>query len=273
MKRNLLFAALAFTAITFVACDDNGGDNNPGTKGPQLPNGGFEDWFVTTSNPVGVQYPYGQASNQFWDTANEGLSVITAQNITSYDESDKRPGTKGTRSAKLTSTFFFGKFAAGNIYSGSFGEIVTQPATGAKVNFGRPFTARPTALKGWYKAAPGTITHSTIPNMTIGSSPDEYQIYIMLTDWDAPHVVNTAVPSTFLDFDADYVIGFGEIGDVVEYTTDPVNTWTQFTIPVVYKSNATPTHIVVVACASKYGDYFTGSTNSVLQVDDFELVY
>ena len=34
-----------------------------------------------------------------------------------------------------------------------------------------------------------------------------------------------------------------------------------------------PTHIVVVCSASRWGDYFIGSTSSVLVVDDLELIY
>ncbi len=34
-----------------------------------------------------------------------------------------------------------------------------------------------------------------------------------------------------------------------------------------------PTCIVIVATSSKYGDYFTGSTESVLLLDEFELVF
>ena len=32
-------------------------------------------------------------------------------------------------------------------------------------------------------------------------------------------------------------------------------------------------YIVIAAAASKYGDYFTGSTSSVMYVEEFSLVY
>lgn len=47
-------------------------------------------------------------------------------------------------------------------------------------------------------------------------------------------------------------------------------------IPFEYKDIAKtkrPTHIVIVASASKFGDYFCGSSKSVMYLDDFELVY
>lgn len=34
-----------------------------------------------------------------------------------------------------------------------------------------------------------------------------------------------------------------------------------------------PNYIVIVASASKYGDYFTGSTGSTMWLDDLELIY
>ena len=46
----------------------------------------------------------------------------------------------------------------------------------------------------------------------------------------------------------------------------------KFTIDIEYRDlKRKPTYIVIVATSSKYGDYFAGSTNSVLLVDEFEL--
>ena len=47
-----------------------------------------------------------------------------------------------------------------------------------------------------------------------------------------------------------------------------------FTIDIEYRSlTRIPTYIVLVASASYYGDYFTGSSSSVMWLDDLELVY
>lgn len=258
----------------------------------RLINGGFEDWNYNLygSNDVANQRIWYPSKNlykrvdlytetEFWDTANEGLSIlgmagpIGPKSITLFDETDKRPGTTGTRSVKMKTAVFMQRFATGNIYTGDFDKLSTNP-TGANVKFGRLFSGRPKALKGWYKASPGTITHATEGAPKQVGDPDEYQIFILLTNWDTPRDVNTSLPETLIDFNADYVIGFGQISDNAAIdTTQPVTEWTEFNIPVVYKSQAEPTCIVVVACASRYGDYLTGSTASVLQIDDFELVY
>ena len=52
------------------------------------------------------------------------------------------------------------------------------------------------------------------------------------------------------------------------------NGWEEFAIDLVYRDlNRKPKYIIVVASASKYGDYFTGGSNSTLLIDDFELIY
>ena len=64
-------------------------------------------------------------------------------------------------------------------------------------------------------------------------------------------------------------LAFGEL------KTDQSNSeYKEFRIPIKYKDYAIkPTYIVMVASASKYGDYFTGSTSSVLLLDECELVF
>ncbi len=117
----------------------------------------------------------------------------------------------------------------------------------------------------------------------VNGDTDRYQIYIALVDgadYDPTadgadggnhwHTVDTAdMAGTGIDYTTDSrVIGYGS------YDSDEnVVVWTEKTIEIVYRSDRTPTHIVVVASASMYGDYFTGSTSSVLTVDDFVLVY
>ncbi len=47
-------------------------------------------------------------------------------------------------------------------------------------------------------------------------------------------------------------------------------------IPFTYTTLAekqAPKYIVIVASASKFGDYFSGSASSVMYLDDFELIY
>ena len=65
------------------------------------------------------------------------------------------------------------------------------------------------------------------------------------------------------------VIAYGE----VVFTTS-VDEWREFTVKLDYTAtDVVPTHLMIVCSASRYGDYFTGSSDSVMWVDDFELVY
>ena len=55
---------------------------------------------------------------------------------------------------------------------------------------------------------------------------------------------------------------------------ETVGDWTEFKLKLDYRSlTRKPTYIVVVASASKYGDYFTGGDGSTLWLDDLELIY
>ena len=71
---------------------------------------------------------------------------------------------------------------------------------------------------------------------------------------------------------AEYAMNYVYSGEMVLDKT--VGEWQEFTIRLDYNNlDIRPTHIVVVCTSSRYGDYFTGSRQSVLFVDDLELYY
>ena len=60
----------------------------------------------------------------------------------------------------------------------------------------------------------------------------------------------------------------------IESDADTGGEYVEFECPLVYNDNTRiPKYAVVIACASLYGDYFTGGVGSVLYVDEFEFVY
>ena len=84
-----------------------------------------------------------------------------------------------------------------------------------------------------------------------------------------PVSIDTRDVKTFFNPQGEDVIGYG-----ARFFSESVADWTQITIPIDYRStNEVPTHIIVVCSASRWGDYFTGSSESTLWVDDFELIY
>ena len=72
-----------------------------------------------------------------------------------------------------------------------------------------------------------------------------------------------------MDFENDeYIIAHGSLT-----SGNNDSGYVKFTLPLVYRNDRTPEYIVIVAAASRYGDYFTGAVGSVLKVDEFQLVY
>lgn len=241
-----------------------------------LPNGGFEEW----SKPGKIVYPYLEGGTPFWDSGNKGSATVN-ETICEGD-ADVRPGSTGTRSARLTSKFAsvlgIGKFAAGNIFVGTYAETV---GTNGKVNFGRPFAAHPVALRGWLKYTQGKIDRIDKQPAGLTLTTDDYDqgsIYVALGNWTAaeyggtdesPVQVYTRETSTFFDKNAPAVLAFGEL-----ILTEDVDGWTQFTIPIEWRrTDVVPTHLMIVCSASRWGDYFTGSTSNRMSLDDFELIY
>ena len=186
---------------------------------------------------------------------------------------------EGNYSVKLESKYVIIKFAAGNIFSGEFVRVIGT--SGGVVNFGRPFTLRPRKLSLWLKYQNGPIDrfNGAPDNGSVKEGDmDRCQVFVALGDWDyrtyggtpeSPVQVNTTDRSTFFKSDSEAVIGYGAyVGDKA---TDG---WIKVEIPIEYVSvSRKPTHIIVSCAASMYGDYFTGSTSSILWIDGMELVY
>jgi len=251
-----------------------------------LPGGGFEEWHQNKS----PWYPYAEGGTEYWGSGNPGATTIGSSYNVTLPDTDTRPGSTGKYAAKLSSRYVILKFAAGNLFTGRY--LGTRGTNGI-VGFGRPCTSRPVALHGWMKYECGVIdkiNNKLKPQgveLIEGVTPDNGIIYIAVGTWTAaeysvsskepepvgdaevPVAIDTRDQSTFFNPKGKDVIGYGE--RIWNKSTDG---WIEFTIPLDYKAtNLVPTHIIVVCSASRYGDYFTGSTKSTLWVDDFELLY
>ena len=252
---------------------------------PQVPNGSFE---TVSHDESGNYYSfYDPASSdpalqsKWWCSGNQGSTTVgSSYQITYPDASDKMDG---AQSVCLESRYEIVKFAAGNLFCGHFG--ATIGTSGGTVFFGRPFTARPSAMRFWAKYSSGPV------NRRASNAPDEIQkgdydrasLRIAIGTWDykkyggdanSPILVNTTDESTFVDYTTDAsTIAFGEKilqGDAENST----NVWQQITIPLDYKTTtAYPTHIMIAFAARMYGDYFTGCDSSKLWIDKVELLY
>ena len=107
---------------------------------------------------------------------------------------------------------------------------------------------------------------------------DRGSVWVALGDWDyrtyggtpeSPLELNTTDKSTFFNPEADAVIAYGRF--VAEQDYDD---WVKVEIPLEYRSySRKPTHIVISAASSILGDYFTGSADSRMWIDDLRLEY
>ena len=243
-----------------------------------LYNGGFENWTKGQVSNYGSAWYPNASDMYFWDTSNPGSTTMGESYNVTTKSTDVKHG--GSAAAKLASDYIVIKFAAASIYTGSFVELVGG-TKGAKLNWGREFSSRPTNLKGWFQYAPETINRgiSNVPSdvlekagVSIGDdTPDWCSIFIALTT--KSYTVDNTNMSTFPDFNTDPgVVAYGELPIAECISTN--GEWKEFNIELKYHDlNTKPTHIIVVSSSSKFGDYFTGSDGSVLYLDDFELVY
>lgn len=230
-----------------------------------LYNGGFENWYSEGR----VDICGNQADGKYWNSSNAGAATYIGS-VTTQDTEFKR---SGNSSAKLATAWAVVKLAAASLFTGDFiGLIGTK---GAKLDWGVPFAARPTALKGYYCYAPGSLNRGTQPSVAPAKGEnDECQIFCALVT-ELFHVANAEASgyemTTEIDWENDpRVVAYGQMTQ----NTNTNGQWQEFNIPLEYHSLTTkPTHLIIVCSASKYGDYFYGSDSSVLNIDDFELVY
>lgn len=241
----------------------------------QLPNAGFEEWsYYTNSSKKQVLFPGTNYSSTFWDSGNHGTATVGAT-ITQYSTDYVH---EGKYSACLKSQNFLIQFAAGNIFAGQF---IRVSGTNGVTGFGRPFTDTPVKVRLWVKYTPGNKNHRGSKAGKLTGGHDEGQIYIALADdhkendneayW--PIIVNTGT-AQFFDKDGrnkDHIIAYGEkifteatVGDELV----PIEIELEY-----YQKDVIPSNIIFVASSSRYGDYFEGYDDSVMYLDDIELIY
>ena len=248
-----------------VTVDGVAGAEQSFTTAPATPleNGSFDNWSSETANNGTLWQPWSTTS--FWDTGNKGATTIGDSNSIPTDETCNGSG----KAASLETKWVVMKLAAGNIFTGSY---VRTDGTNGILSFGREFKAFPTKLRINYK-----YTSSTINRIENGEDldylkgrPDSCHIYIALTDWDEPYEIRTRKTERQLFNKNDtHVIAYAEY---ISGNSD--SQYQQRDLVLDYRyTNRTPKYILIVATASKYGDYFTGGDSSKLLIDNFELIY
>lgn len=232
---------------------------------PIVPNLSFDHW-VSANKTV---YPNADLdANYFWDSGNGGAK--SASKTPTEETSDAVKGSAVYMHSEMATVLGMGAFAAGNIYTGEFIKaIIDVNNPGAELDFGRPYTGRPTRMTGYYKYSPGTIDQAQAPYASMKGKQDMCSIYIALCDWTGPFHANTQ-KAKFVDLNDPSILAYGELD--LESCSKTVSEYTKFEIDIKYRDTSRkPTYILIVASASKYGDYFTGSTSSKMYLDELEL--
>lgn len=241
-----------------------------------LPNNSFENWHQESD----TWYIFGDDETMFWDSGNEGATTGAAalfgSNMTTRNTEYVH---SGSYSACLKTNVVMGVVAAGNLFIGDF--LGTEQTTKGILGWGRPWNVRPLALRGYVKYSPQAVEDSRLPD-----GQDEGIIYVAVGDWtgadynkDWPIVIRTANPDTDLFnpnegcYTGNGIIAYGEkvfSGEVKGSNNGLI----EFIIPLQYRSTERiPTSIILVASASRYGDYYVGAKNSTMWLDDLELIY
>lgn len=243
-----------------------------------IPNASFEDWssysaktMLGTKNVI-LPGSTGDKTTSFWGSGNEGAATA---NMTLTDKSTDMVHS-GTYSARLESKSALGVIAAGNMF---VGEYVKTDGTNGVLSVGREYDgSHPSSVSVWANYRPANSVKVNSENKEFipegfGNGNDHGQIYVALTT-EAVELRTNPKDRKLFNPNGSEVVAYGEVTWTGNFGPD--GSLEKVVIPLVYNDNAKtkkPTHIVIVATASKYGDYFTGAPGSVLYLDDFELVY
>lgn len=230
----------------------------------QLPNSSFENWWLDGK----IWCPWTEGESPFWGTGNKGATTLGPSNTSPITSLDSPTGYHG---AKLESKFvgisILGKLAAGNLFAGDY---VATEGTNGILSFGRLFSNYPTRLTGRIDYTSVPISHYSTGFKDMVGQPDTCIVWCALGDWDEPYEIRTNPAKRKLFNPEDPgVIAYGQV-----QFGESTNGYVDIAVNLDYKSTSRkPRYILVVASASKYGDYFTGGSGSVLCIDHFNLEY
>lgn len=232
-----------------------------------IPNASMEDWSEYGSSIV---FPGYGSERTFWDSGNEGAKK--ANDILTSSSSDyHHNGNMSARlESKFASVFGIGKFAAGNLFVGSY---VKTDGTDGVLEFGRQYDgSHPSALSVWVNYRPASVSDRKTDNLT-GKDYDIGQIYVALST-EPVEIRTKSSNQKLFNPQESCILAYGEYTFDSSYGDD--GGLKELKIPIQYYERAKsqkPLYLIIVCSASKFGDYFEGGRGSVMYVDDFELVY
>lgn len=232
-----------------------------------IPNASMEEWSNYGNSII---FPGTGSERTFWDSGNEGAAK--AKDVLTTSSSDMfHSGSKSARlESKFASVFGVGKFAAGNLFVGSY--VRTDGMDGV-LSFGREYNgSHPVSLSLWVNYRPAPISDRKTDNLD-GAENDKAQIYVALST-EPVEIRTKSTNRKLFNKDDDCILAYGQMTFDEAYGAD--GELRSINIPLEYYEKAKtqkPLYLIIVCSASKFGDYFEGGRGSVMYVDDFELVY
>ena len=240
----------------------------------EIPNASMENWWLYNKK---IWIPGLDSTNEYWDSGNHGATLIGDENDNLTTQFDGMYHS-GSSCARLLSKFvgvsIVGKLGSGNIFTGKY---AGTSGTNGKIDFGRPYNAsHPSKVRVWvnYRPAKAVSGKGAKTGYIEAGQLDKGQIYIAISD--AIKKVDTSDSSTLVTQEKapDLFLAYGQYTFEEDFGDE--NELKMVEIPFEYFEKAktvAPKYLIIVCCASKYGDYFSGGDGSLMYVDDFELVY
>ena len=228
-----------------------------------IPNGNLDSWWLDGK----VWCPWPQDGERYFDTGNKGATTLGPSNTYPITDTPSGTGQAACLESKFVGVGALGKMAAGNLFAGAY---VRTDGTNGILDFGREFTLHPTALTGYLKYKTAPISHSSSAYEYLKGQPDTCIVWCALIDADRPFEVRTNPKDPHIfDPNASDVVAYGK----VQYGYD-IDNYIPFKVELIYKAtNRRPRYMLIVASASKYGDFFTGGNGAIMCIDDFQLEF
>lgn len=251
-----------------VSVDGVAGAEQSFTTAPATPltNGGLEDWSNTTVGAGKILWnPWGSGADSFWDTGNRGATIVSNSNSVRTEETCN---SSSSWAASLSSVGVpIQNIAAGNLFTGDF----DLEGMNGILTLGREFSAFPTSLRFHCKYTTSRITQSIDRLSDMRGQNDTCHVYIALSTEKV--ILRTSQEDVF-NKRGSSIVAYGEFCSGVDVSGSERNGYTQIDVPLeYYKTNVTPQYLIIVCSSSKYGNLFTGGVESVLYLDEMELIY
>lgn len=223
----------------------------------QLTNSGFENW-ETATNPDNSSKKGDEPVqwNSFMTMKTGGFLYNSAISDKIDASTDVRPGSTGSKSAKIWSNSVMGVVANGNLTTGRiYGGSMSATDASGNYNFSDPssdaafkhsFVGKPDSIATWLKFVPSNTSEQARVSAIIHEN-SRYQ------DPEA---------KTYSNVVAKAQTNFSPTSD---------KGWQRISVPFVYEGNKTPAYILVSYTTNKTPG--KGSSGDELYIDDAEMIY